>query len=511
MPDRRLVVAELDPNDPHYGEMFGLSPNTATGVPIPAFTTGPTLPATGNGAGEAFYEQRTRKGFVWDGAAWREIAASPVKRFANRTALLADTTEPTGTFAVTGDTGEVYIRQATGWAFIGIKEYATAAQLLADSPQPGAIATALDEGSLWERQTAGWRCLTIRELADLAAVQAWTGTAAQGAHVGDTALALDNELTYVRTSGGWRPESLWEDTEANIRAATWPLNGQEAIATDTGRTFVRIGGTWIEEPIQHYATEALLLAATVPDGTLAWSDDTNVAFTRAGGTWHRLAGPQISVGTTAPATPGAGDQWFDQNAGQEQLKLWDGTQWVSGAPKSPTTPISLQIPATANTAEIDLGRGNWRQASVHLTGEARGGSNFLVLAMKHSNGNWTTNRDQLIDVYVTSQYGTTPYAHRDIPQAHAGDWFYLTWAKNSANFRIGGAYFDLQITLNRLYDNVLTMHHSITYFSTTNTVTRVEGLWTFNEQSQNQDVRFLALKSSGDDMRLGFVGSKTVV
>jgi hypothetical protein len=333
MSDRRLVVAEVDPHDPHNGELFAISPNTATGISLPTFRIGNTLPTVGNTVGESFYEQSTKKAFVWNGSAWREVAASPVKRFVDRTALLADTVEPVGTFAVTADTGEVYIKQVTGWAFIGIKEYGTAALLLADAVQTGAIATALDEGSLWQKQTSGWRCISIRELADLAAVQAWAGTPSQGVHVGDTALALDNELTYVRTSAGWRPESLWEDTEANIRAATWPLNGQEAIATDTGRTFARIGGAWIEEPIQHYADETTLLAATVPNGTLAWADDTNVVFTRAAGTWHRISGPQVSVGTTVPTTPGAGDMFYDTAPTGTGLQMYDGTQWqVAGAP-----------------------------------------------------------------------------------------------------------------------------------------------------------------------------------
>jgi hypothetical protein len=139
---------------------------------------------------------------------------------------------------------------------------------------------------------------------------------------------LAHEVMYVRTASGWKPETIWEETEANIRAATWCLVGQEAIATDTGRTFVYATAGWIEEPIQHYATEALLLAATSQNGTLAWADDTNVVFTRAAGTWHRLQGPQISVGTTAPTTPGTGDLWYDNNVNRLTLNIWDGTKWI---------------------------------------------------------------------------------------------------------------------------------------------------------------------------------------
>lgn len=150
-----------------------------------------------------------------------------------------------------------------------------------------------------------------------------------GANVGDTALAVDVDVAYMRTPTGWRPVTIWEDTEANIRAATWPLNGQEAIASDTGRTFVRIQGNWIEEPIQHYVTEAALLAATPPNGTLAWSDDTQVVFTRARGTWHRMGSPTMTFGLTAPATPATGDLWFDNNVNRKIFNIWDGTNWVS--------------------------------------------------------------------------------------------------------------------------------------------------------------------------------------
>jgi hypothetical protein len=129
--------------------------------------------------------------------------------------------------------------------------------------------------------------------------------AAFGVNVGDQALALDTDVTYVRTTQGWRPTSVFADTEANIRAVTWALNGQEAIATDTDRRFVFVkqgaaAGVWREEPIQHYTTDALLRAATPPDGTLAWADDSRAVYARAGGQWVGLntgLSDPIPVGT----------------------------------------------------------------------------------------------------------------------------------------------------------------------------------------------------------------------
>ena len=277
MSDRRLVITEVDSNAPDYGKLLALAPNTASSVPIPAFTFGPTKPPVGSLLGEGFYETNTRRGWVWDGSAWLEIAASPVVSYATDALLLADNSKPNGVFAIAASTGSMYVKVAGGWNYVGIKEYATTAQLLADTPSAGALGIAADDSSLWERTSTGWRCMTIRELADTAAVVAWAGDA--NCHNGDRAIDLANDVTYIRTGTGWRPTGYWEDTEANIRAATWPLNGQEAISTDSGRTFVRVNGAWVESPINHYPTQAALLAATPSGSQMAWADDTGNIFT----------------------------------------------------------------------------------------------------------------------------------------------------------------------------------------------------------------------------------------
>jgi microcystin-dependent protein len=214
---------------------------------------------------------------VWDGASWREIAASPVLSYPMEAGLLADTTKPVGVFAIAADSGTMYVRTTGGWKHVGIKEYATTAALLADTQQPGALGIADDDSSLWERTQTGWRCMTIREMADTTAVTAWAGDA--NCHNGDRAIDLAHDVVYIRAATGWRPTGYWEDTEANIRAATWPLNGQEAISTDSGRTFVRVNGAWIESPINHYPTQTALLAAKPAAAQMAWADDTGNVFT----------------------------------------------------------------------------------------------------------------------------------------------------------------------------------------------------------------------------------------
>ena len=277
MSDRRLVITEVDSNAPDYGKLLALAPNTASSIPIPAFTFGPTKPPVGSLLGEGFYETNTRRGWVWDGAAWLEIAASPVVSYATDALLLADNSKPNGVFAIAANTGAMYVKVTGAWKYVGIKEYATTATLLADAPSAGALGIADDDSSLWERTSTGWRCMTIRELADTAAVVAWAGDA--NCHSGDRAIDLAHDVTYIRAGTGWRPTGYWEDTEANIRAATWPLSGQEAISTDSGRTFVRVNGAWVESPINHYPTQAALLAATPSGSQMAWADDTGNVFT----------------------------------------------------------------------------------------------------------------------------------------------------------------------------------------------------------------------------------------
>ena len=320
MPDRRLVITDADPASTTYGELLALAPGNATSVPIPAFQIGTATPTVGNTVGEGYYNSTTKTGYVWDGASWRSIVKDPMLSFATDADLLSNTSAAVGSYAVSQSTGNLFVRKPTGWSYLGIAEYATVADLLADSPSRGTLATAVSDGSTWERTATGWRCLVIRQLANTAAVQAWAGA---GANIGDMAVADDVDVLYTRTATGWQPRTLWADTEANIRAATWPMNGQEAFATDTGRAFDRVAGAWVEEPIAHFATEALLLAATPNNGMLAWADDTNVVFLRAGGNWKRLQGPQISVGATAPTLHAAGDLWYEST--KEQLQVADGT------------------------------------------------------------------------------------------------------------------------------------------------------------------------------------------
>jgi len=285
MSDRRLIVGEFDPLDANNGKLFALAPNTATGVALPSFQVGTSRPRIGTTQGEGYFDTNQRTGFVWTGSQWEGIAASPVLSYDTEADLTADSAPRPGTYATAGDSGSLFIKSQTGWRQVGIKKYATSIDLFADTAAGvGTIAEVDDEDSLWEMTNSGWRLLVIREMPDTPDILAWDENAV-GANIGDRVVDLAHDVAYIRTTNGWRPTTLWEDTEVAIRAATWVINGQEAIANDTGRTFVRVNDAWVEEPIQHYDTEGELLATDAADGTLAWADDSANVFARSGGAW----------------------------------------------------------------------------------------------------------------------------------------------------------------------------------------------------------------------------------
>jgi hypothetical protein len=124
----------------------------------------------------------------------------------------------------------------------------------------------------------------------------------------------------------------------------------------------------VEQPIDHFPTEAALLASPPINGRLAWSDDTNVVFVAAAGAWKRLAGPQISIGTTAPTGPATGDMWYAKAGNNRGLQLWDATDanpanhgWQQVATSEPPGSItqSLLTEAQFNAALAAHQTGQW--------------------------------------------------------------------------------------------------------------------------------------------------------
>lgn len=340
-----------------------LDPGDATGLPIPAFTSGPALPAVGTISGEAFLNTTSNTAFVWNGAQWNPIVPSALLTYPDDTSVLTDSTQPAGSYAASEATGNLFVRSNTDWHQVGIRTYPTAVGLLADAPPDGSLSVALDENTFWLRNGGTWLCQTVRPFANVAAMVAWqppdgaqaltlddttfwyrtggTWTAkttrlmadnaavlAWGASDGSEAVTRDTGIHYVRVLGAWYPKTLWLATEAGVLANHSFTAGQLAVATDTGRIFTYDGTNWIGSPFRSYPTEVALLADTPADGNMAVAVDTGTVYFRAAGVWRSVNKNAMPTGTTDPvaAASTAGDMFF--NTTSTIAKIYSGTAWL---------------------------------------------------------------------------------------------------------------------------------------------------------------------------------------
>ena len=467
--DRRLVVMEAAPGRGDSGKLFAIAPDQAGGIPFPTMRVVNALPVTGTTEGETTYVMATRTAYVWSGTRWMDITPSPVSMFPDDAAVKADTTLPNGTYSVASNTGNMYVRTLNGWKRVGIIQVPSIANLPAD------------------------------------------------AIVGDEALTIDTGILYVRILKAgvleWRPATIYEDTEANIRLAAWAMNGTAAIATDTGRTFVRVNGAWVEEPIAHYTTEALLLAATPVNGTLAWSDDTAVVYVRTGGAWKRLAGPFSGVTNAPPTTPVNGDLYLDNTDAVERakgLKIYDGTKWISASGGGVTSLVNRYIEGAAGPIEINLGTRDWKQIDFEGVFEFRQADEFFTMTTKSSVGVWTQWGQALQSMRAHRQSGTTSRSHNSLSNAKTADWLILSWADNDASYVVHGPYARVRVKMTRLYDGFLMVWTEIEYEGVGTIQIDVRTFWQFDNSAPTQDIQYLVFNGFTGGVRLGATGSLTV-
>ena len=467
--DRRLVVMEAAPGRGDSGKLFAIAPDQAGGIPFPTMKVVNALPVTGTTEGETTYVMATRTAYVWSGTRWMDITPSPVSMFPDDAAVKADTTLPNGTYSVASNTGNMYVRTINGWKRVGIIQVPSIANLPTD------------------------------------------------AIVGDEALTVDTGILYVRMLKAgvltWRPATIYEDTEANIRLATWAMDGTAAIATDTGRTFVHINGAWIEEPIAHYATEALLLAATPVNGTLSWSDDTAVVYIRTGGAWKRLAGHFSGVTNTPPTTPVNGDLYLNDTSAVERakgLRIYDGTKWISAGGGGVTSLVNRYIEGAAGPIEINLGTKNWNQVDFEGVFEFRQSDKYFTMTTKNSAHDWTQWGSALQGMRAHRQEGTTSRSHNSLSNAKTVDWLILSWADNDINYVVHGSYARVRVKITRLYDDFLMAWTEMEYEGANTIQIDVRTFWQFDNSAPTKDIQYLVFDGYGGGVRLGATGTLTV-
>ena len=357
MADKRLVVTDVDPNSSEYGAMLAIAPGSATALAIPAFRTGASTPPAGSVVGEGFINLTTRSAMVWDGAQWSPIVAGALIVYPTDADVIADANAPTGSYATSQASGNLFVKGAAAWRQIGVRNYPTAAALLADTAPDGSLGVAEDEETFWIMHGGVWHCHSRRVFPTVTDLASWVNPPE-----GSMAMETAEELRYHFHSGAWQPESIWSEIEADILADADRLDGQMAVASDTGHVYVWHSGRWMSSQVQHYATEVDLQNDSPNNGVLAWADDTGLVYARAGGNWIRVNSPTVTVNAAVPPTPAAGDLHLDPVTGD--TTIFDGSTWrsISGT-QSPIGTIIMYPNMTpppgyllCNGASIDQNR-----------------------------------------------------------------------------------------------------------------------------------------------------------
>ena len=237
MPTTYKLCVFAENSDTRIGHFEAVDPQSAGGIPLPAFKVVTAQPPTGNLVGEAIINTTTGLSFVWDGLKWASVVPPSVIPHDTDTDVLADTTAAAGTAAFSKSSGNLWVRYDDGtgalsWRPVGARVYPTQVGLLADTPADGTIG-----------------------------------------------YAVDTKAVFHRVGTAWTPGSWVNDTAANIQGAT-SVDGQLAFSTDTKKLFFADGaGGWDQLPWREYATEADLFADSPPTGTMAVALDTgHVAY-----------------------------------------------------------------------------------------------------------------------------------------------------------------------------------------------------------------------------------------
>ena len=234
------------------------------------------LPGSGNTVGDAYLVDEDANLYIWDGTAWDN--AGPL-------------TGPTGPAGVDGATGPTGATGATG----------------ADSTVAGPTGPTGPTGATGADSTV-------------------TGpTGADGA---------------IGPTGPTGPEGAGSNVSVSATAPESPSEGDLWFSENTGQTFVYYtdgdGSQWVE--VGQAGNSIVPISSAAPsnpvNGDMWWDSDNGnlyIYYTDADSSqWVAANGPQVFVGTTAPAGY-QGQLWFDSTDGKTYIYYDDGdsAQWVS--------------------------------------------------------------------------------------------------------------------------------------------------------------------------------------
>ena len=340
---RKLLVGEFEPTSPHYGKMFALDPNSASGISLPTWRIGTALPAVGTLVGEGFVNTADQTGYVWDGTVWQPILPNPINQYPTEAVLLA-AAPLGGTYGFAGDTGNLFARIAevggTVWRQVGVRHYDTETSLKTDVPAAGTLGFAQDTKTtfLWN----GTKWTPIGPVTGLvAAIKLLKPIPQQLAISTDT-----NELFIGGDDGIWHAQSGYTKLEVDNKLTTIVTGLAHDIAVldilDTppatpveGDAYI-IGlaptGIWVgkNDQVAYYDQGAWIYTAPQPNeahlveakqGIYAWSPPPGGASGSLGAyRWVRIATTSGAAGVSAKHGVGEIIPWMADTVPDDYLE-----------------------------------------------------------------------------------------------------------------------------------------------------------------------------------------------
>lgn len=325
MTARRFVIVEADQTVPEYGAQYALDPASASAIPIPAFKAGPALPASALMDGEGFFNTATKQAYIWNQGSWVPVSPSTIVAYTDDAAVLADTTPGVGSIGSAASSGNMYVKTPSGWRFLGIRSFATVADLNAASLADGSAGFVLSDGSIWMRVNGVWTAQTRRQFptyADL--ITDWaTGADGEAAHVSD------ENTDWVRVGSGatWRCQTMRPLADRAALTAWSPgYDGEHAFLSSENTEWVRVGtgDTWRCLSMRRFASHADLTAwSTGYKGELALieSEGSEWLRTDAASGWKCLTTRPVASYTELKA-------WSSGFKNERAFIPTEGTEWI---------------------------------------------------------------------------------------------------------------------------------------------------------------------------------------
>lgn len=172
--------------------------------------------------------------------------------------------------------------------------------------------------------------------------------------VGQTIYETNTGTTFTWDGTAWKPSSGGATVVTSSTRPASPYVGQFIYETDTQLPYIWSGSEWVVAGGGGGSIEVSATAPATPSGGDLWwdSDNGNLYIYYDDGNsqqWVAANGPQVFVGTTAPAGY-QGQLWFDSTQGKTYIYYDDGTsaQWVSAIGGSLSGNV-IQVVSTTKT------------------------------------------------------------------------------------------------------------------------------------------------------------------